>query len=109
MTSKRQASDKQATTNKNVKNAKNEKEKVYRQFNHLSMTDFVYPQIGINPVTTWFVDTMHFISNIKYLGWIISFIAFLNALNIIFMGFASLIGLLTLLKEYITHSENEAS
>lgn len=67
------------------------------------------PQIGINPVTTWFLDTMHFISNIKYLGWIISLIAILNALNIIFVGISSLLSLLGLLKDYMNFSKNEAN
>lgn len=67
------------------------------------------PQIGINPLTVWFIDTMHFISNIKYFGWIIGFIAILNALNIIFVGFAALLGLLGLLGEYLTFSKNEVN
>jgi hypothetical protein len=76
-----------------------------KRFNYLSflfgigmyISIIIFPNLGVNQPVIWFLGVMQYISGIKFLGWILNGIAFLNALNIIFMGFIALIGLVAAL------------
>lgn len=52
------------------------------------------PQVGLTSIGFWFLDTIAFISNIKFVGWALSFFAFLYTLYIVFTGLIIILGLI---------------